>query len=157
MRLPVPSFSKFLAATAIGVPVAVLVHDTSSVWMPVNRNLPVVAWFLRKWRGDMSDDSAKARHLRIFRNVILFGALISLMYDSEPKDVPYRYVSDRLTSSNARRTFTDDIQKSRKEAFGAANKVMNEDAYDPAKCAQQRDAALRRRHVQESKNAALEF
>lgn len=157
MRLPVPSFSKFMMATAIGVPVAVLVHDTSSFWMPVNRNIPVVSWFLRKWRSDTSEDSSKARHLRIFRNLVLFGALISLMYDSEPKDTPYRYVSDRVTSSNARRTMGQDILKGRKEAFAAANKIMNEDAYDPAKCDQQRDAALRRRHVQESKNAPVEF
>lgn len=148
IQIPMPSSKAVLVGTAVGIPLAVLLHETADSWMPVRTNIPVLSWFMRKWR---SDARAKPTHLRIFRNLAIFAWFTAVLYESDVRMAPIEYVSDRVTSSNARRTMTDEIRKSRATAFASANEVIGETAFDVAKSSQQRDAALRRRNAHESR------
>eukprot|EP00758_Cryptobia_borreli_P003979 Tbor_TRINITY_DN4100_c0_g1::TRINITY_DN4100_c0_g1_i3::g.26482::m.26482 len=143
MRFSFPSSKAILIATALGIPVAVLLHETTSSWMSYASTIPGFSWIAAKWRKDGDG--------RVLRNAILFAWVVGLMYDSDPKETPLDYVSDRITSTNARRTLNKEIKNARKEAFGATHEVINEEAFDFAKSSQLRDAALRRRHAQESR------
>ena len=145
-RFPFVNSKAMFYSGLVGIPVVVLLHDTSDSWMPRTKHFPIISWFLRKWRqGD------KQAHLRIFRNVFLFALVACAMQETNPKYTPLDYVTERLTNTNARKSMTDQVLVSRRAAFAAADEVVGPDAFDEKKSTEQRDAALRRRHIQESR------
>lgn len=147
VSIPIPSPKAVLWAGLLGIPVAVILHDTSDSWFPQSRQIPVLSWFVRKWRRD---PETKALHLRVFRNALLFAGIVAVLHSENARSIPLHYVSDRVGSINARNDVTRDIVANRNAAFAAANECLGEEAYDGAKSRQQRDTALRRRHIQES-------
>lgn len=151
VKVPFPSSKAFLITALVGVPVGVLLHDTSSYWMPKTKasSLPVVSWFLRKWSEDPEN---KRTHLRILRNAVVFGWFACVMNEKDYREVPVDYVADRVSSTSARRVINNEIMKARGEIFSAASQVVGQEAFDGAKAAQQRDAALRRRHAHDSRS-----
>lgn len=153
-KVPLPSSKAFLTATLIGIPVSVLLHDTSKYWLPKKKlgRIPIVSWFARKWS---EDPEAKYTHLRILRNCIVFGWFACVMGEKEYRELPIDYVADRVSSTSARRVVNSEIMKSRQEVFSAAGQVVGQEAFDGAKAAQQRDAALRRRHTHDSRGQLI--
>lgn len=146
LRLPAISYNSYIKAVCIGIPLAVLVHDTSSYWMPTKVRVPILSWFMRKWHHD---PDTKQLHLRVIRNMILFAFFVVLSTDSAAKEEsqPSDYVEQRLTSATAQRTLNNDIYKSRRAAFNAADAVIGEEEINIEAIQQQRDAVLRRRHL----------
>ncbi|EAN99812.1 Present in the outer mitochondrial membrane proteome 6 [Trypanosoma cruzi] len=139
--------SKSLAVTvAVGIPVAVLLHDTADRWLPKKWEIPIISWFRRKWR---QDPETKVVHLALARNAVLFFFVAMALSESPYYQTPVDYVSDRVSSSSARRALDEEIKTSRRVAFGAANDVVGEEGLNEAGVRQQRDTALRRRFVHE--------
>lgn len=151
MNIQLPTSKSMLIAGAVGIPLAVLLHDTADLWLPTSFNIPVLSWFQRKW---IQDPDEKKSHLRIFRNAVIFGWIVCALSEGEPKFQPVDYVADRVLSSSARRSLTNDILESRKIALQATHAVFGEAAFDEANARQQRDAALRRRYSQEVRSGA---
>lgn len=148
MSITLPSSKTVLLAGAIGIPIAVLLHDTSDYWMPSNFSIPVLSYFQRKWT---QDPQQKKSHLRILRNSLIFGWIVCALQEGDPKFQPLDYVAERLQSTSARKSMTNDILTSRHAAFGATHQLIGEAALDEANARQQRDAALRRRQSSESR------
>ena len=146
-RLPIPASRSVLYAGVAAIPVAVLLHDTSDFWMPLTVNIPVVSYFTRRWKKD-SDN--KELDLVTFRNALIFAWVVAAVSEPEPKAAPMDYVVDRLSNSTTRRILTSDINKARTAAFSAAT-AFTMGTQDPEKAIQLRDAALRRRQVQEER------
>lgn len=151
VKIPLPTSKSVLMATAIGIPIAVLLHDTSDYWLPAKFNIPILSWFQRKWTQDRQN---KRSHLRILRNALMFAWMVCAIQEGEPKFLPIDYIAERLTNNTARKSITNDIMQSRRAAFGATHQVIGEAAIDEANARQQRDAALRRRHSQEIRRAS---
>ena len=146
MRVPFPSSKAVMWATIIGIPVAVLLHETSDSWLPESTNIPILAWFLRQWAVD---GQAKKTHLRIFRNLAVFTWIVAIMAEKTPMYSPIDYVAGRVLSTNARKSLTEDIYAARRASFGSVPEVLSEEVFDEAVSRQQRDAALRRRQAKE--------
>ena len=145
-RFPFVSSKAVAYVGVVGIPIVVLLHDTSDSWLPRTRQIPILSWFLRKWR-----EGQKEMHLRIFRNVLLFAWVVCAMQEENPKFSPSDYVSDRIMSTNARKQLSNSLMESRHAAFGAADEVMGAEAFDEKKSGEQKDAAIRRRHIQENR------
>jgi hypothetical protein len=150
MNLSLPSSKSVLVAGVIGIPIAVLLHDTAEFWMPSKINIPILSWFQRKW---CQDPQQKKTHLRVFRNALIFGWIVCALQEGDPKFQPMDYIVERLSSTTARKSMTQEILTSRHAAFGATHQVVGESALDEANARQQRDAALRRRHSQETRRS----
>ncbi len=146
-KLPLPSSRTVAFAGLAAVPIAVLLHDTSDLWLPKTVNLPILSFFTRRWK---KDEENKALDLALFRNGLLFLWVCAIIREGEPKHAPLDYVMDRLSNSSARKILTHDIMQSRKAAFGGATQFAM-GVTDPEKAIQLRDAALRRRQVQEDR------
>ncbi|CBZ30980.1 conserved hypothetical protein [Leishmania mexicana MHOM/GT/2001/U1103] len=146
LRLPVVPYSTYIKAVCIGIPLAVLVHDTAEYWLPTKVRIPVLSWFVRKWR---QNPEAKHVHLRVIRNLVLFAFFVVLRMDSAANEEaePSDYVSQRLTSASGQRAVNQEIYKSRRAAFNAATAVLGEEEMNIEGVQQQRDAVLRRRHL----------
>lgn len=153
MNITLPSSRSVLIAGAVGIPLAVLLHDTADHWMPTSFKIPLVSFFQRKWAQDPQE---KKSHLRIFRNALIFGWIVCALQEGDPKFQPLDYVIERVSSTTARKSLSKDIADSRKAAFGATHQVIGESALDEANARQQRDAALRRRHSQELRRPSKE-
>lgn len=151
MKISLPSSKSVLLAGAIGIPLAVLLHDTSNLWMPTSFSIPIVSWFQRQWN---QDPQQKKNHLRVLRNSLIFSWIVCALQEGDPKFLPLDYVGERVSNSTARKSITQDILQSRHAAFGATHQLIGEAALDEANARQQRDAALRRRHSQELRRAA---
>lgn len=147
VSLPLPSSNKILAAGVIAVPIVVLLNDTADYWMPKQTDIPILSWFARRWT---KSKETKALDISIARNLFLFTWIAASLHENPVFYTPLDYVSDRLTSSAARRQLTNSIVSARTDAFAAATEALGQSAFDEAKARQQRDSALRRRHVQES-------
>lgn len=152
LRLPYVRFSVFLKALAVGVPFTVLLHETSSTWMPSSFNVPVVSWFQRRWRTDPQKQLAD---LQVFRNIVLFaGVVILFMNDTtSAAAMPSDYLERRLVNTSAVKAMNDDIYSARNAAFEAAGSVLGEEELNVTSALQQRDAALRRRYLRENRNS----
>jgi hypothetical protein len=141
-----PSTSTALKLVAFGLPVAVLLHDLSHWWLPKRFSLPVVSFFRRRW---VSDPSNKMVDLMTFRNLALFFGIAAIMHDGVPRVAPIDYLSDRLTSTTARRQIDRDIAEKRTQALEAANRVMAAHAFDDTKATALREEAVIRRWSKE--------
>ncbi|KAK7200859.1 hypothetical protein NESM_000144500 [Novymonas esmeraldas] len=152
LRLPVVPYNTYIKAVCIGIPLAVLAHDTADYWMPTKVHVPVLSWFMRRWR---QDPEQKHAHLRVVRNLVLFTFLIVLRMDNTANAEvdPSDYVSHRVTSATAQRTVNQEIYKSRRAAFNAASAVVGEEEMNMEGVQQQRDAALRRRYLHDRQAA----
>ncbi|RNF25911.1 uncharacterized protein Tco025E_01915 [Trypanosoma conorhini] len=149
LNLPVIR-SKSLALTiAAGIPIVVLLHDTSDWWLPKNWEVPVVSWFRRRWR---QDPESKVAHLTLARNAVLFFFVAMALSETPYYQTTVDYVADRVSSTTARKSFDEHIKASRRTAFGAASDVVGEEGYSDASVRQQRDTALRRRFVHDNRN-----
>ncbi|KPI86493.1 hypothetical protein ABL78_4433 [Leptomonas seymouri] len=146
LRLPVVPYNTYIKAVCIGIPVAVLVHDTADYWMPTKVRIPILSWFLRSWR---KDPDTKTAHLRVIRNLFLFAFFVVLRTDNAANEEsqPSDYVSQRLSSATGQRALNQEISKSRRNAFNAATMVLGEEEMNMEAVQQQRDAVLRRRHL----------
>ncbi|AYU83234.1 conserved hypothetical protein [Leishmania infantum JPCM5] len=146
LRLPVVPYSTYIKAVCIGIPLAVLVHDTAEYWLPTKVRIPVLSWFARKWRRN---PEAKHVHLRVIRNLVLFAFFVVLRMDGTANEEaePSDYVSQRLTSASGQRAVNQEIYKSRRAAFNAATAVLGEEEMNMEGVQQQRDAVLRRRRL----------
>lgn len=145
LRLPVVPYGTYFKAVCIGVPIAVLAHDTAAYWLPTKVRIPIVSWFMRRWR---LDPEAKHEHIRAIRNLFLFAfAVVVFMDDAGGVKLPCDYVSQRLTSQSGQRAVNQEIYKARRNAFNVASTVMGEEEMNSEGVQQQRDAALRRRHL----------
>jgi hypothetical protein len=153
MNITLPSSKSILIAGAVGIPLAVLLHDTSDRWLPTSFKIPILSFFQRKWAQDPQE---KKTHLRIFRNALIFGWIVCALQEGDPKFQPLDYVIERVSSTTARKSLSRDISEARKAAFGATHQVVGESALDEANARQQRDAALRRRHSQELRRPSKE-
>lgn len=153
MNFTLPSSKSVLIAGAVGVPIAVLLHDTAHYWLPTSFKIPIVSFFQRKWAQDPQE---KKSHLRILRNALVFGWLICALQEGDPKFQPLDYVVERISSSTARKSMSKEISDARQAAFAATHQVIGESALDEANARQQRDAALRRRHSQELRRPSKE-
>ncbi|PWU83087.1 Present in the outer mitochondrial membrane proteome 6 [Trypanosoma cruzi] len=104
--------SKSLAVTvAVGIPVAVLLHDTADRWLPKTWEIPIISWFRRKWR---QDPETKVVHLALARNAVLFFFVAMALSESPYYQTPVDYVSDRVSSSSARKALDGEIRTSRR-------------------------------------------
>ncbi|KAG5492847.1 hypothetical protein JKF63_01427 [Porcisia hertigi] len=146
LRLPVMPYTTYIKAVCIGIPFAVLAHDTADYWLPTKIRVPVFSWFMRKWR---QNPESKQTHLRVIRNLVLFAFFVVLRMDSAANEEaePCDYVSQRLTSASGQRAVNQEIYKSRRAAFNAATAVLGEEEVNMEGVQQQRDAVLRRRHL----------
>lgn len=153
VRPPHIGAATYVKAALVGIPLVVLAHDLSDYWMPKKCRIPLVDWILRKWR---SDPDAKFSHLRILRNLIVFGLFVQLHNESSAEQVtymtePHEIVGERLYSAAGTRSMTADIQKARRHAFAAADEVLGPEEMNMAAAEQQMEAALRRRHLREER------
>ncbi|KAG5492313.1 hypothetical protein GH5_01230 [Leishmania sp. Ghana 2012 LV757] len=146
LHLPVVPYSMYIKSVCIGIPLAVLAHDTAEHWLPTKFRIPVLSWFVRRWR---QDPEAKRVHLRVIRNLILFAFFVVLRMDGAANEEaePSDYVSQRLTSASGQRAVNQEIYKSRRAAFNAATAVLGDEEMNMEGVQQQRDAVLRRRHL----------
>lgn len=146
LRLPVVPYNTYIKAVCIGIPVAVLLHDTADHWLPTKVHVPLLSWFMRRWR---QDPDTKTTHLRVIRNLFLFAFFVVLRTDSAANEEsqPSDYVSQRLTSVSGQRAANQEIYKARRNAFNAATMVVGEEEMNMEGVQQQRDAVLRRRHL----------
>ena len=147
LKIPFPSSKTIMIAGIVGVPIAVFLHDTADRWLPHSLQIPVLSWFQRRWRKDPQN---KPGDVATFRNLLIFAWIVAALGERTPKFSPLDYVADRLCNSTTRKLITSEIQKKRGGSFGAARDVMEASAYDDTKTQQLRDAALRRRHIQQS-------
>jgi hypothetical protein len=145
VSIPLPAPSTAVKVIALGIPVAVLIHDLSDLWFPKKRSLPMLTYFRRRW---VSDPNNKQVDLMLFRNVALFVGIAAVMHGGIPKNAPVDYICDRLTSASARRAIDRDIHEKRTASLEAANKVMAAHAYDEAKAMELRQNAVERRASQ---------
>lgn len=140
---PLPASSTVFKLVVFGVPIAVLLHDLSEYYMPkATRWYPVVTFFKRRW---VADPTNKSVDLMLFRNIAIFLGIASLLHGGVPRVTPIDYLSDRLTSTTARRNLDRDITSRRSAALDAANQVMAAHAFDEAKARALRQEALDRR------------
>jgi len=51
-QLSLPTANKVLIGAAAAIPVAILLHDTSDLWLPTRTNIPILSFFVRRWRTD---------------------------------------------------------------------------------------------------------
>ncbi|CAJ1035327.1 hypothetical protein, conserved [Leishmania lindenbergi] len=146
LRLPVVPYGTYIKAVCIGIPLAVLAHDTAEYWLPTKARIPVLSWFVRKWR---QNPETKHVHLRVIRNLVLFAFFVVLRMDGAANEEaePSDYVSQRLTSASGQRAVNQEIYKSRQVAFNAATAVLGEEEMNIEGVQQQRDAVLRRRRL----------
>ncbi|KPA86519.1 putative mitochondrial hypothetical protein [Leptomonas pyrrhocoris] len=146
LRLPVVPYNTYIKAVCVGIPIAVLAHDLADYWMPKKVHVPLLSWFVRRWR---KDPETKSTHLRVIRNLFLFAFFVVLRMDSAANEEsqPSDYVSQRLTSAAGQRAMNQEIYKSRRNAFNAATMVIGEEEMNVEGVQQQRDAVLRRRHL----------
>jgi hypothetical protein len=146
IRLPVMPYNTYIKAVCIGIPVAVFIHDTADYWLPTKVHIPLVSWFMRRWR---QEPETKAIHLRVLRNLLLFAFFVVLRMDSAANEEsqPSDYISQRLTSATGQRSVNQEIYKARRSAFNAATAVIGEEEMNMEGVQQQRDAVLRRRHL----------
>lgn len=146
MRLPMVPYTTFIKAVCIGIPIAVLAHDTADFWLPTKVRIPVLSWFMRRWR---QDGEAKTLHLRVARNLLFFAffVVMSMNNDGADEPEPSGYVWQRVASASGQRAMSQDIQKARRTAFNAASSVLGEEELNAEAVQQQRDAVLRRRHL----------
>nr|CCC93013.1 unnamed protein product [Trypanosoma congolense IL3000] len=146
--LPLIRSRSVVTAVALGIPVAVLLHDTAHYWLPASFELPIISWFRRKWRKNPEE---KVAYLLLARNAIIFFYLAMVLGEGVPYHTPMDYVSDRVSCSTARKTLNERIQKGRHSAFSAAEEVVGEEGLNDASARQQRDTALRRRFFHETR------
>ncbi|CCW68933.1 unnamed protein product [Phytomonas sp. Hart1] len=150
LRLPVIPYNTYVKTVCIGIPIAVFLHDTSKYWIPKSFNLPIITWFRRRW---LQEPDVKLTHLRIIRDFLLFAFFIVLRMDSIANDEvqPSDYVEQRLISSTAQHSLSEEIYKARQNAFSAADELLGEVEMNMAGVQQQREAALRRRYLHDSR------
>lgn len=148
LRLPHIRFKGFAQAVCIGIPLAVLLRDASSLWMPSSFQLPIVSWFKRRWTSDESliSDLQTARNILIFFIVVV----LSMNSDVAAVDMPADYLERRLINSNAVRAVNNQIYNARSTALETAGSVVQEEEVNTTGAQQQRDAALRRRFLRQS-------
>lgn len=144
--ITLPSGSTVLKCVVVGIPLAVLAHELSDWWVPKKVRVPILSFFRRRWVADVNN---KAVDLMTFRNLALFIGIASVMHDVIPKVVPLDYLSDRFTSSAARRNVDKIITERRTNALAAGNQVIAAHAFDDAKTSSLRDDAIHRRAQQE--------
>ena len=147
IKVPAPGIT--LKAIAIGIPVVVLIHDLSDLWMPKKFSMPILTFFRRRW---VNDPNNKAVDLMTFRNLAIFFAIASIMHGGIPRNAPIDYLADRLTSTSARRSIDREIADQRTSSLEAGNRVMSAHAFDETKARLIREAALHRRHINESRD-----
>ncbi|ORC92032.1 uncharacterized protein TM35_000042460 [Trypanosoma theileri] len=148
LNVPLLRSKTVVLAVAMGIPVAVLLHDTSNYWMPTTWQIPIVSWFCRKWRQNPEE---KRAHLTLARNAIIFIFVALALNEGTYYQTPVDYVADRVTSSTARKSLNEHIRGSRQAAFAAAGDLVGEEGLNEANVRQQRDTALRRRFVHDSR------
>lgn len=146
-RPSLPASRTVLIGGALAIPVALLLHDTSDSWMPKTMNIPVLSFFARRWRGDHKE---KSLDLTTFRNGLIFIAIAAVMAENEQPVGSMDYVADRLTNSTTRRAINSDMMEARRASFGAATQIAIATS-DDGNAVQVRDAALRRRHLRETR------
>ncbi|CAD2216593.1 hypothetical protein AGDE_00960 [Angomonas deanei] len=158
-RLPEIPYNRMVRGLVIGVPVAVLLHETADYWLHpearenkvnVLHKLPVVGniinFFVRSWRDQ---PESKKAHLMTVRNICFMMFLI-ILYNDEVANGPIeptQYVENRILSSAAHNTLNNEIYKNRKAIFKAADAVIGEEEMNVVGVEQQRDAVLRRRYL----------
>ena len=148
-QLPMPSSKGLLIAGAVGIPIAVLLHETSDKWLPSTllHKIPVVSYFARAWR---QDPRTKQTHLALFRDSLIFSYMAVSMKEEFDRYTPVDHVADRLTNEKARANVTREIHANRKAAFEAASDVLlSEASNDETKMRQLKDTELRRRHLRQ--------
>lgn len=149
-HIPLVRSRTVVTAVAVGIPIAVLLHDTAEHWMPTSFQLPIISWFRRKWR---QNPEVKSSHLTLARNAIIFFYLAMVLSEGTFYETPIDYVADRVSGAPARKAFNERIQKGRHSAFSAAEEVASEEGLNEASSRQQRDTALRRRFLHESRTS----
>lgn len=152
LRLPHIRFRGFLQAVGIGVPLAVLAIDLSSVLAPLSVKIPILSWFQRRWRSSelLQSDIQTARNIFIFLLVVV----LSMNSEVSAPDMPADYLERRLTNTNAVRAANSKLYSARSTAFEAAGSVVQEEEVNVTGAQQQRDAALRRRFLRQSHPAS---
>ncbi|CCD19060.1 hypothetical protein ERJ75_001738200 [Trypanosoma vivax] len=135
-------------AVALGIPVAVFLHDTANYWMPTTWQVPILSWFRRRWLRNPEEKYADAM---LARNVIIFLFVAMAVAEGTHYQAPVDYVSDRVCSTPARKALTECVLEKRRNAFAAAGEVIGEEGLNEANARQQRDTALHRRFLQESR------
>ncbi|KEG13661.1 hypothetical protein DQ04_00861030 [Trypanosoma grayi] len=150
LNIPVVRSRSVALAVAVGIPIAVLLHDTAGHWMPTKWQIPIVSWFRRKWRQNPEE---KSTHLTLARNAVMFFFVAMALSESTFYQTPMDYVADRVSSAPSTRAFNDRIYKARRNAFSAATDTVGEEGLNEANVRQQRDTALRRRFVHDSRAA----
>lgn len=150
LRLPVIPYGTYVKGLVIGIPVAVLLHDTAEHWLPTKFRIPIISYFRRRWRESAA---TKESDLHVIRDLIIFTFFIVLRMDSGANEEaqPSDYVEQRLTSAAGHRAMNSDIYKARRAAFNAADEVIGEEEMNMAGVQQQRDAVLRRRYLHDSR------
>ena len=150
-KMPIPSSKAVMYLGVAAIPVAVLLHDTCDLWMKSSTYYPIITFFSRRWKADPAN---KELDLTTFRNAIILAWIVAILNETEAKQEPVDYVLDRLVNSTTRRHLTNDINSSRRLAFANAFGFIHGNN-DFERSTQLRDAALKRRQVQEE-NLALD-
>lgn len=150
LRLPSVSFTTCVKGLCVAIPTAVLLHDTAHLWMPQRWRVPVLTWFRRRWA---SDPESKEVHLATMRKVVLLLLMIGAMLDdkTDTAATPMDYLQSRTQSATAVRSMNEDVHKARAKAFNAAVELLGEEEMNMEAVVQQRDAALHRRYLHDSR------
>jgi hypothetical protein len=144
-KLPMPSSKAVLVAGAVAVPVCVVLNELAEYWVPKKVQIPVFSYFQRRWYQSPNN---KASDLVMFRSAAVFLWIACTLNEENPKFAPLDYVSDRLVNTQSRKQMDRSIHEHRSNAFVAANEALTAAAFDEAKAATLRDAAIHRRSVQ---------
>ena len=146
-KLPLPNPKTVLITGIVGIPVLVLLHDTSDWWLQkTGTSIPILSYFQRRWK---KDSGVKLADLALFRNAAILFWIACTLNDTNPKYSPLDYVADRLVNATTRKQLTTQIQQNRSRAMTAGMEALSAAAFDETKARQLRDAAIHRRAVQE--------
>src|SRR4051812_30037811 len=106
-KMPFPTSRAVIVAGVVGVPIAVLLHDTAHLWLPRTFSIPIVSFFQRRWR---KDEKNKQTDLSLLRNFLIFFWIAATVNEPIPKYSPLDFIADRLGNTTARRQMTHEIQ-----------------------------------------------
>jgi hypothetical protein len=142
LSLPLPRSTTILYGGLLGIPVAMLLHDTSSFWLPKHIQIPLLSWFGRRWN---KSGKTKMRDLFMLRDAVIFVWAAALLREEAPKSLPLDFLADRLISAGARAVLTKEIQENRVGVFESVQQVLAGSIVDDSKVSVLRDEAVRRR------------
>ncbi len=148
-RLPICSHRRFVTTVAVGIPIAVLLHDTYQLWGGEwFETLPVVRYFARSWK---QNPETKAIHLQGLRNAILLGWLVVTSAEKYSNETAFDFVTPRLTNSTTRQNLTTAIQEARVVNCEGAMHTVLPVMEDNNKVLSTQDAEYRRRYQKEGR------